>query len=720
MRNIGDSRAGILIIVILLMCTGTLSAEAPYESYTYDFFQNVVPAPQAYLPQMVLDGDTLGVGSLRSPRDLFVSDQGLIYILDTGNNRVIRIDADFSNLVIIDSFDNNGMQDTFSGPRGIFVSSDGHIFIADTDNERLVILDSEGELVLIIDAESVAAEESEIKFRPVKVAVDPAKRVFALAEHVYDGILEFSMDGRFRGFFGAPRVNVSVVEYFWYRIATPQQRAQMALFLPTEFSSIDVGPNSLIYGTVLGDAGKEQAIRLLGSSGRDILRREGVIPPAGDYGPDFYRNPSRLIDIVGRENEMYSVLDATRGRIFTYDGNGNLLYVFGSIGDQLGTFRNPRAVDVLGDLVLVLDEGLNRITVFEPTRYAAHIHTALEHYYSGRYDEAMDSWLNVARINPNYDLAYSHIGRVYLQKFAYVEAMNSFYLGQDRLGYSKAFQGRRIEVMKDNFGLAVLGLMLIIALYAGASKLGLFRAFRQRYTFSGDSYLARNPLTDQELAEMSRAGHEEKITRNQLIKSLTYAVHVIFHPFDGFWDLKYERRGNMASATTILGLVIISFIFNRQYTPFIFNIRDVSRINIVVEAVSVLLPFILWVGVNWAFTTLMDGKGMLRDIYIYSAYALTPIVLIYIPATLLSYGFTFQEGTFYRLLLSIALLWSVMLLIIGTMVTHHYDVPKTILTVIVNVVGMGTAIFLGMVFLNVVDLMIRFVVTVYTELRFRI
>ena len=240
---------------------------------------------------------------------------------------------------------------------GIFVNANGDLFVADTDKERIVVLDAQGELVRIIDGQSLLAAGSQVKFRPVKVAVDPVQRVFVLVENVFDGILEFSLDGRFRGFFGAPRVSVSIVEYFWYRISTPQQRAQMALFLPTEFSSIDVGPDGLIYGTVLGDAGQQQAIRLLSVSGMDILRREGVIPPMGDFGPGFYRSPSRLIDVVGRENELYSVLDATRGRVFTYDGSGNLLYVFGAIGDQLGTFRSPRAIEAFGDLILVLDEG---------------------------------------------------------------------------------------------------------------------------------------------------------------------------------------------------------------------------------------------------------------------------------------------------------------------------------------------------------------------------
>ena len=113
-----------------------------------------------------------------------------------------------------------------------------------------------------------------------------------------------------------------------------------------------------------------------------------------------------------------------------------------------------------------------------------------------------------------------------------------------------------------------------------------------------------------------------------------YAKHVIFHPYDGFWDLKHEKRGTLRAALTIVGLVAVTYVVMRQYTGFIFNPRDLSRLNVIVELLSVLAPFFLWAVVNWALTTLMDGKGTFRDIIIATAYALVPFVLINLPLTL--------------------------------------------------------------------------------------
>ena len=75
----------------------------------------------------------------------------------------------------------------------------------------------------------------------------------------------------------------------------------------------------------------------------------------------------------------------------------------------------------------------------------------------------------------------------------------------------------------------------------------------------------------------------------------------------------------------------------RQYTAFPFNTLKVSEVNLFADAISVLVPFLLWVGSTGLSTTLMEGKGTVKEIYIMSAYALTPIIIVNIPATIVSH-----------------------------------------------------------------------------------
>ena len=162
--------------------------------------------------------------------------------------------------------------------------------------------------------------------------------------------------------------------------------------------------------------------------------------------------------------------------------------------------------------------------------------------------------------------------------------------------------------------------------------------------------------------------------------SLKFSFYVIIHPIDGFTRLKYEKRGTVPAATIIIGLVVVTFDFARQYTGFIFNTVDLKKINLLVEMSSVVLPFILWCAVNWALTTLME-KGTFCDVYIATAFALVPLILTIIPLTVMSNYITAEEGAFYYLLMSLGTAWAGVILFVGAvMTTHEYDFKKTVFT----------------------------------------
>ena len=84
----------------------------------------------------------------------------------------------------------------------------------------------------------------------------------------------------------------------------------------------------------------------------------------------------------------------------------------------------------------------------------------------------------------------------------------------------------------------------------------------------------------------------------KFLSSLQFSFYVIFHPFKGFWDLKHEKKGSMQAALTILVLLIVTYILQRQYTGFIFNENDPKKLNVFTEIISVVLPFFLWATAN--------------------------------------------------------------------------------------------------------------------------
>ena len=202
-------------------------------------------------------------------------------------------------------------------------------------------------------------------------------------------------------------------------------------------------------------------------------------------------------------------------------------------------------------------------------------------------------------------------------------------------------------------------------------------------------------------------------------EKINYAFYLIFHPLDGFWDLKRENRGSIKAALLFVVLTIITLAVEKLNTAFLFNPNRLSEINVLVDIITVTLVFGLWCVANWCTTSLMDGKGRMVDIVTAMGYALVPIILLRLPMVLLSHVITLEEGTFYYIIGFVSYAWTGILVFLGTMMTHEYTLGKTIFTCMITVVGMGIILYIGLLFFNVISEIIVFVSTIYKELMFR-
>lgn len=200
---------------------------------------------------------------------------------------------------------------------------------------------------------------------------------------------------------------------------------------------------------------------------------------------------------------------------------------------------------------------------------------------------------------------------------------------------------------------------------------------------------------------------------------IKFPLHLIVHPFDGFWDMKYEGKGKVRVTLTILFLVVISMILKDQFAGFLVNYNDPRHLNSIVQLLTIVFPFFLWCLSNWAITTLMDGEGKFKEIMMATGYALLPIVIIYIPMIITSRFMAEEETAFYYLMMTISSIWFVLLLFVGIMTVHQYTVLKTIATMLLTVVVMGIVVFLGTLVLSMLQQIMEFFVNIYRELIFR-
>ena len=138
------------------------------------------------------------------------------------------------------------------------------------------------------------------------------------------------------------------------------------------------------------------------------------------------------------------------------------------------------------------------------------------------------------------------------------------------------------------------------------------------------------------------------------------------------------------------------------------------------QVLAVLVPVLLWIVANWCLTTLFDGEGSFRDIYIATCYSLAPLPLFIILSTILSNVFTNTEGAMVTLLVVIGYIWVGLLLFFGMAVTHDYTNGKNVITTLGTIVAMAIIMFLAILFSSLVIKMVTFVIAIISEIGNRI
>jgi hypothetical protein len=208
-----------------------------------------------------------------------------------------------------------------------------------------------------------------------------------------------------------------------------------------------------------------------------------------------------------------------------------------------------------------------------------------------------------------------------------------------------------------------------------------------------------------------------KETRKEKLHYLKYAA---FHPFDGFYEIKYRKKGSVLFATIILALYGILQCVSYQYTGFIMNenaIFNMNSISIFLSSISILILFVVS---NWTVTTLFNGKGNMRDIYTTVCYSLVPLVIVYGVSVIVSNLITLEEVIILNAFQWVGIAWFVFILLAGLCVIHEYSMAVNIKTLLATAIAAGIIVFLGILFFTLLERMYYFIMSVSQEIVRRI
>lgn len=466
--------AAVLAVIMTVVTPIAASAKEQNYTYNYDYWGEVQESPDLYSVCKVFTSADLKLDvKLNNPSGLFALDN-MIYIVDTGNNRIIELERTSIENVevrrIIDSF-SGAEPNTFSAPSDFAISEDGNYFIADTGNARILKLDSDlnyiQEFVKPIDN----TLDEKLVFQPTKLVVDTAERVYCIATGINKGLVKYENDSTFSGFVGATPVTYDWTDYLWKKFATQEQLEKLESFVPTEYDNIYMDHEGFIYGVIGGndeealDNGTADAVRKLNLLGNNILVKNGEWYPLGDLywgNGGGHEGPSVFTDVTVMDNDVYVCLDQNRGRCFGYDDQGRMVFTFGGNGNMDGYFRRPSAIEHIGHDLLVLDSLDCSLTIFTPTEFGQTVYNAIEQFDAGDYEASGESWEEVLRQNGNYDLAYIGIGRSLLRQRRFEEAMSYFEVKYDDENYSKAYKQYRKQWVEDHIEIIIIVLAIVI------------------------------------------------------------------------------------------------------------------------------------------------------------------------------------------------------------------------------------------------------------------
>ena len=464
-------RIVLLLLAALMLFTSAFAADGSsnvYQGYTYDFFRNVKSTPAPFVLAQVIDSKSVTKTgrTIETVTDVCTSKDGRIFIVDKVNSIIYVLDENGQYLSFIKNVKDenkknaqiNGQNVQLTGPEGVFYHEKAdELFICDTGAQRILVLDGQTyafkRAILRPDDMTGVTE-----FKPSKITVDNADRIYVVVQSSYEGIIELNEDGTFSRYFGVNEPQINMIDFLWKTLASDKQKEKMGKTYAPAFNNVTLDGEGFVMAVTSDSASADKVFRL-NFAGANVLREMGNTMVIGDLQTE---NPSAFVDIAVKPYGTYALLDKTYGHVFLYNFDGELLCVFGSKGSAVGQFKTPSTIAWLGDKLIIGDADLKAAYIYEPTDFGSALLKAGKAYYNGDWDIATAHFEEVLRLCANLETAYVGIGKNLLMKEDYEGAMYNFKLGNNREFYSKAYKGYRSNVMKENFWvIAVVAVVFI-------------------------------------------------------------------------------------------------------------------------------------------------------------------------------------------------------------------------------------------------------------------
>ena len=625
-----------MTVTLIGVLPASVRADAPYKTYTVDGYGYVMETQTAYLPYETMT--KIGEEELLEPTDFTILEDGYIYILDSGNGRIVVSDMEGN---FIKSFGEGQMVK----PRGMYVTGDHITYVADRDAKKILVFDQDGKLVKEYGRPDSAMYGETQDFLPLKIVVNESGTMYVICESNTNGIVQISPveGGTFLGYFGTNSTSASIWNIIWRAVLTDAQRAKMLGNIPATPDNMAIDAKGLIYTVTRGE--KRESVKRLNIRGNNMM----------DEVEAYEEVPAAVA--VGNHDNVF--VASQMGYIYEYNNEGELLFVFGgSDGGQqrIGLSTKVEAIQIdKNDRIYVLDSDKAQIQIYEPTEFTNYLHSALYLFSKGRYAESKEPLGEVLKMNNLFDYANMAMGRALYKEEDYENSLHYAKLAKDYDGYSDSFWEIRNDWLKKNLATVIVILLIGFALIKG---IGFWD--KKKHILNGP----RAVLSD--IGDM------------KLIGQLRYMFYFMRHPIDGCYGIKRENRVSLLSANILLLFVTLFFVINKYFCGFLLKTVREGTYDILQDVGLILIILLLVTGCNYLMCTINDGEGKLKAIYCSFIYSMGPY-LVFMPIIfLLSHVVTHNEVFFVEFATVFMVTWIGVLIFLSIKEINNYTVKETI------------------------------------------
>ena len=656
------------------MLTGTVCAS---ESTTYCYTISVdgywIRTQDAYMAGGIL---LMGEG-MTAPEDLFVKNE-LIYVADSGNGRIIVYDTESRTAAELG-------QDILKSPTGLFVTDD-RIFVADYGHACVFVLNKSFEIIQKIERPQNELFGKDASFKPQKVLVDSGGNIYVVSDGSFEGMLQFSSDGVFIGYYGVNQASITPIEALQDIFFTSAQKDSRFRRIPKTIRNAAVGQNDLVYSVTRETVGN--AIAKHNMAGENILSSKGAL-----------NDERNFVDVaLSPDGFIYALSDT--GLIYEYDNDGNLAFSFGGravSSERNGLFTVASALDIDSDgIIYVLDKERALIQVFYPTDFAAKTHRAVLSLKSGDYDESKAIWEELLKLNGMSRLAHNGYGRTLFRERDFEAAAGHFKLAQNRKNYSEAFWEIRNGWLTENLTYLFAALILMVFIFAVLAKLnrkkGIFKSIKERIG---------------------------RLKGNRLFDGILFTKHVLRHPIDSFYYIKKGEKGSVRSANILYAAGLIVFLCDMLLRSFIWRGADAKNTSVSEVTALFVVPVLLWSAGSYMVSAVNNGEGSFRQVYIATAYSLSPYIILTPAVILLTYVLTLNEAFIVSFSSAAIIAYTGVTFFFGIREIHNYSAGETIKNILITLFFILIAIIAFAILYLLWGQIIEFVTTIFGEVGYR-